>query len=57
MKNGAKGNIFKHDITNKLTDLGYEVYTHNEGDFDNDIEKEIINNTSFTTGGLYAFKK
>ena len=47
----------KLDMIEKLETLGYEVYTHNNGDFTNDVETETINNTPFVTGGLYAYKK
>jgi FkbM family methyltransferase len=47
----------KVDITNKLEELGYDVYTHVEGNFDTDIETEIINGIPFSMGGIYAVRK
>lgn len=46
----------KVDITNKLEELGYNVYTHVEGNFDMDIESEIINGVPFAMGGIYAVR-
>ena len=42
----------------KLESLGYVVYTHQDGNINNDKElTEIINGVEFKTGGLYAIKE
>ena len=46
----------KVDIINKLEELGYDVYTHVEGNFDMDIETETINGIPFSMGGIYAVR-
>ena len=48
----------KKDMIEKLESLGYVVYTHQDGDINNDKESTvIINGIEFNTGGLYAIKK
>ena len=48
----------KKDMIEKLESLGYVVYTHQDGDINNDKElTEIINGVEFKTGGLYAIKE